>query len=190
MSHQFIECENEFHDVASTLALMAQISQSPLEEFAPWKWLVIMAHNALQGTCICYLQSTGGHGFNRKDVDKQILRREFQEPYASVERYPAPLKELLLRLPEPYHVEINNSKTRLSEPSDYLRWLCNWRDSFAHQAPAAYLIEQAIIRKAVVTALEKIHQLTGAEGYQVFPKFNEFHVEEKLLELRDNLSET
>src|SRR4051794_37959904 len=66
---------DEIADVVAALDLLGAVSPLLLRHPPLWKWLIIAAHNALQGAMVCALSGTAGVGALDNRSRNAVLER-------------------------------------------------------------------------------------------------------------------
>lgn len=59
---EWVRFQDEFDDAIISVDLLARLMQPVEREPLLWKWIIIAAHNALQGAMVCALSGTDGTG--------------------------------------------------------------------------------------------------------------------------------
>src|SRR4051812_15017130 len=91
---------DEIEDVLSSLDLLAIVVQLVRKNPSYWKWVIVAAHDALQGAMICALNDTSGVSvLEQKSARKMLDWLETQEGEVPNERL-AGFKTLLARCQE------------------------------------------------------------------------------------------
>lgn len=59
---KFIRIRDEFEDVLTSVELVANLLPAAEQDPLLWKWILVAAHNGLQGAMVCALSGTDGTG--------------------------------------------------------------------------------------------------------------------------------
>ena len=134
---------NEFTDAICSVQLVADLVQPVKRRPLLWKWIVVGAHNALQGAMVCALSGTDGTGALSKDSRIAMLNylqsaqrgvnppREFLADFSSLLRWVQQEKRMVDGVP-----------LRLSaQQRERFRKLNALRRGFAHYTPKGWSIE-------------------------------------------------
>jgi len=155
---------NQYEDALASLELVALVAPLVRDKPQYWKWVIVGAHNSLQGAMVCaYADSTGTSVLENKSAKKMLewlyADQTTRGPYP--EERLAPFGELLGRcvagssLFEPLVLTPEQHK-------DIKRLHEHFRNDFAHFTPKGWSIERAglprIIRAALDAAEELMHR--------------------------------
>jgi hypothetical protein len=154
---------DEREDVVVSLELVAHFAPLVREKPQHWKWIIVGAHDALQGAMVCaYADSTGTSVLDKKSAKEMLdwleADRATQGPYP--EDRLAPFGQLLDRC-------ITGSA--IFEPlvltpgqvEDIKRLHDHFRNKFAHFTPVGWSIEKAGLPRIVGAALDAAAVLMG-----------------------------
>jgi hypothetical protein len=64
---------NEYEDVLASTDLLALVAPSLGEQPSNWKWMIIAAHNGLQGALVCAIKDTSGTNVLKRKSAKERL---------------------------------------------------------------------------------------------------------------------
>jgi hypothetical protein len=146
---------DERDDVLASLELVAVLAGEAAHAPRHWKWLILAAHNALQGALVCALSGSDGTG-----ALTDHSRREWLEAYDRDADFPkerlADLKTLLKRERQ-QNSHPNDRECALcsteKQHRDLIR-LCGFRDDFTHFKAGGWSIEASGLPRIVWTAVD------------------------------------
>ena len=164
---------DEIDNVLASLDLLATLA--PLvkrrRSRSYWKWIIVGAHDAVQGAVVCAIADTTGTNVLSKKSGKTVLKwledtsKEFPGEYMA--DFETLLKRALIELP----------------PKDAkdIRKLHSLRNDFAHFTPKGWSIELAGLPRIIEAALRLVERLMQSDRIQYRMTGN------KTRRVRDNL---
>ncbi len=149
---------DEIENVLASLDLLATLT--PLvkkrRSRSQWKWIIVAAHDALQGALVCAVADTTGTNVLSKKSAKKMLdwlndtSKEYPGEYMA--DFGALLKRAAITLP--------------SGDAKDIRKLHGMRNEFAHFTPKAWSIELAGLPRIINAALRLIERLMQSDPVQ------------------------
>ena len=64
---------NEYEDVLASTDLLAIVAPGLRKQPSNWKWMILAAHNGLQGALVCAIQDTSATNILNKDSETKML---------------------------------------------------------------------------------------------------------------------
>ena len=182
---------DEFEEVFQGLNFIADILPLVREHPHYWKWIIISAHSALQGACVCMLTETAGTGALRKDATTKLLAR-LDEDAGSTNEWPderlADLSELLARLPVDLKIKIKELATPF--PFDVvgdIRRLHDMRNEFSHFTPKSWSIELAGLPRILEHTIGLIEEIAKSANYKRWNRFLDLPISQVADRIRSQL---
>lgn len=146
---------DEIENVLSSLEMMAHVARFAKKKsgLAQWKWLLVGAHDSIQGAIVCAIaDSTGTNILSKKSAAKVLNWLEDRSKNYSDE-YMADFKTLLKR---------TGVVLATSESKD-IRKLHSFRNDFAHFTPKTWSIELAGLPRIITVALKLVEHFMNAD---------------------------
>lgn len=186
---------DEYIDTAESLRAAAKFADDTHRDERSWKWLVVAAHSAVQGSFVLTL----ARGSSLETL-KRTHAKDWLKAYQSVEPWPKDLQlDYFLGL-------YRKAKKRAVAPSPSsgsfscearhdtaMRKLNDFRNGFIHFMPQGWSIELAGFPRLVLTCLEAARHLLWNSGAIVWPTDtlsrramgSANHLEKSLIRLQD-----
>jgi hypothetical protein len=151
---QFDEIEN----VLASLDLLAMLSPLVKQRRlrSHWKWIIVGAHDALQGALVCAIADTTGTNVLSKKSSKKMLNWLEDTSKAYPGEYMADFETLLKRA----------AVTLPPADAKDIKALHGLRNDFAHFTPKGWSIELAGLPRIIDTALRLVEQLMQSDQVQ------------------------
>ncbi len=153
---------NEYENVLASTDLLALAVSQLREQPSNWKWMMLAAHDALQGAMVCAVQNTSCTNILNKQSEKETLdwldKLEGDEPA----QYLADFLTLLKK----YRKKYPSSAITADQLNDIRKLHNQFRNNFAHFTPKGWSIEIAMLPKIIGNALNLVemamhqHQVT------------------------------
>jgi hypothetical protein len=153
---------NEYENVLASTDLLALAVSQLREQPSNWKWMMLAAHDALQGAMVCAGQNTSCTNILNKQSEKETLdwldKLEGDEPA----QYLADFLTLLKK----YRKKYPSSAITADQLNDIRKLHNQFRNNFAHFTPKGWSIEIAMLPKIIGNALNLVemamhqHQVT------------------------------
>lgn len=147
---------DEREDVLASIELVALLAGKVRCNPRCWKWLLLAAHNALQGALVCALSGSDGTGALTDKSRREVLRALRGEADFPKREVLADLMTLLKRERQqnshPNYREYALCSTA-RQHRDLIR-LCSFRNDFTHFKPAGWSIEVGGLPRIVLTAVD------------------------------------
>ena len=126
-----------------------------------WKWLIIGAHNALQGSMVCALSGSAGIGALEAKLQAAMLEHLQSDTGERPRERLAPFPVLLKWVRDTQRMaEFGGEPLTLTEAERKdLASLNTFRNKFVHFTPAGWSLESAGLPRIVLTALDKAEHL-------------------------------
>jgi hypothetical protein len=150
---------DERADVIAALDLVALVAPKCREQPSYWKWLIIAAHNALQGALVCCLSGSAGIGALTEKSQRAVLARMEAKCGAWPTERLAGFKQLVDwgcdtdRMQGHPLTLTHEQRTDLRHLNDELR------NQFSHFKPEHWSIEAAGLPRIVLTAIDAAEHL-------------------------------
>jgi hypothetical protein len=151
---------NEFTDAISSVQLVADLVGPVQRRPLLWKWIVIGAHNGLQGAMVCALSGTDGTGALKPASRKAML--EFLSgpmEHSIPDEWLADFPSLLNWVQDKTRMLGGEVWRPSAEKVRKLRQLNELRRNFAHYTPKSWSIESAGLPSIIGVALEGTEHL-------------------------------
>jgi hypothetical protein len=153
---------DERKDVIAAFELIGLIAPRCAAQPLLWKWLIIAAHNALQGALVCTLSGTAGIGALTGKSAAAVLKRLETDNGPRPKEWLAQFNELLEAGQDPVRLSyLGGEPLKLSElQRDDLRRLNDeFRNRFSHFKPIGWSIEEVGLPRIVLTAVDAAEHL-------------------------------
>jgi hypothetical protein len=152
---------DEYEDVLASTDLLAIIAPGLREQRSRWKWMILAAHNALQGAIVCAIQdSTGTNVLNREPAIKMLNWLDTNEGEPPRE-YLADFITLLKK----YRKTCTNAGVTARQLKNMKKLHREFRNIFAHFTPKHWSIEAVGLPAIIESALDLIE--TAMQQHQV-----------------------
>jgi hypothetical protein len=156
---------NEFTDAICSVQLVAELAQSVKQRPLLWKWIIIGAHNALQGAMVCALSESDGTGALTTKSRIEMLdylqnaREGVQPPREFLADY-----DTLFKCVQEAKRMIGGEPLCVSDlERKRLRKLNDLRRKLAHFTPKGWSIEAAGLPAIILAALDATEHLMLAQ---------------------------
>jgi len=158
---------SEFTDVISSVQLIATVVTTVLRQPVLWKWIVVAAHNGLQGAMVCNLSGTDGTGALRESSRKRMLAfLQDAKPGDPVpDEWLADFNNLLKWIQEPNRTVGYTSWHPTASQLKHIAKLHELRNQFSHYVPGSWSIEAIGLPAITATALDGTEHLMLSGGY-------------------------
>jgi hypothetical protein len=170
---------NEYEDVLASTDQLALVAPTLRKRPSNWKWMILAAHNGLQGALVCAIRDTSGTNVLKERSAKATLRwldsLEGKQPREHLDDFIALLKKY--RRMYPCHGTIKQLRQLRKLHKEF-------RNYFAHFVPTSWVIEIAMLPPMIESAL------TGIEAAMQQHKVAIFLEEEMQRRLEQNLEAT
>jgi hypothetical protein len=158
MAKRFVRFD-EIEDVLSSLDLLALVVPLLKREPSYWKWVIIAAHEGLQGAMVCSICDTSGISVldeqSAKAMQKYFETKEGGHPKERL----ADFMTLLSRSQKADLMDNHPLKLSHTQADDIQLLHKHFRNNFAHFVPKGWSIEKAGLPRLVRTALDAIEIL-------------------------------
>jgi hypothetical protein len=142
---------DEYEDVLASTELLAIVAPNLRKQPSNWKWMILAAHNGLQGALVCAIQDTSGTSIlDKKSATKVLNYLETPEGDMPQQRL-ADFTTLFRKYRKKY--PCNGTIQQLKQ---IRRLHQEFRNNFAHFVPAGWSIEVAMLPQIVESALDLI----------------------------------
>ena len=142
---------NEYEDVLSSTDLLALVAPKLREQPSHWKWMILAAHNGLQGALVCAIRDSSGTNILKERSAKAMLRWfntfEGERPREHLDDFIALLKKYRKEYP------CNGTIRQLKQLYKLHR---EFRNHFTHFVPIWWSIEIAMLPPMIESALDSI----------------------------------
>jgi hypothetical protein len=152
---------DEIENVLSSLDLLALVGKLVRTKPSYWKWVIIAAHDALQGATVCVLGGTSGVGvLDKKSASTMLVWFDSQKgeiPEERLAEFGTPLTRCQESPPtagEPLILK----KAQLKDINTLHKSL---RNKFSHFTPQGWSIEKVGLLRIIGTTINCIEQLMG-----------------------------
>ena len=144
---------DEIENVLASLDLLATLAPLVKKRRSHWKWIIVGAHDALQGALVCAVADTTGTNLLSKKSAKKMLDwlEDTSRKYPG--EYMADFATLLQRA----------AVTLPSQDAKDMRKLHRLRNDFAHFTPKGWCIELAGLPRIIEATLRLIERLTQSD---------------------------
>jgi hypothetical protein len=147
---------DEREDVLASMELIALLAGKVGNAPRHWKWLILAAHNALQGALVCALSGSDGTGALSNKSRREVLKAHNDWTDLPKRETLDDLRTLLKRereqSREPNRREYALCSTK-QQHRDLIR-LCNFRNDFAHFTPKGWSIQADGLSRIVLTGVD------------------------------------
>jgi hypothetical protein len=143
---------DEYEDVLASTDLLAIVAPNLRKQPSNWKWMILAAHNGLQGALVCAIQDTSVTNILEKKSATEMLNYletlQGDRPQEKLADFITLLKRYRRKYPSPgICVEQLKHIHKLHK---------QFRNNFAHFVPAGWSIEVAMLPQIVESALDLI----------------------------------
>ena len=142
---------NEYEDVLASTDLLALVAPSLREQPSNWKWMIIAAHNGLQGALVCAIKDDSGTNVLKNGSAKarlSWLRNPVGDaPREHLDEFIPLLKKYRKKYPCHGTIQQLNQLHKLHK---------EYRNNFAHFVPKGWAIEIAVLLAIIESALKLI----------------------------------
>jgi len=143
---------DEYEDVLASTDLLALVAPKLLKQPSSWKWMILAAHNGLQGALVCAIKDTSNTNILEKGSATKVLNYletlEGDEPQEKLADFITLLKRYRKKYP------CNGITTE--QLRRIHKFHKKFRNNFAHFVPTGWLIEVAILPAIIDSAVELI----------------------------------
>jgi len=198
---------NEFTDVQSSLRMVVNTLHLVPSDPSYWKWVILAAHSAVQGACVCLLTRTDGGGalskqnerewidFHQLGTQKAITENSGANWILGDRKTPdtfiAPLPVLLRRLPKEFRVEIPDKPNVVAtglRNQDFQR-LHKIRNKFTHFESIHMSLEVAGLPRIIGEAISLIERIVVSKQFHRKNRFQDLEIDPIILKCRLLLAE-
>jgi hypothetical protein len=152
---------DEIEDVLSSLSLLALVAGLIRKQPSYWKWMIVAAHDALQGAMVCALSGTSDVGaLDEKSIRETLEWLDTQQGQVPEERH-AYFKTLVARCLHNSHMDGEPLVLNVAQLKDISRLHDHFRNNFSHFTPKSWSIEKAGLPRIIGTAIDCIEDLMG-----------------------------
>jgi hypothetical protein len=148
---------DEREDVIASLDLLGLLVSKVDKNPRYWKWVIIAAQSALQGSLVCTLSGTAGIGALRKDLQAKWLdwfdHRSGPTPCTRLESFKT-LLEWACNPKRMVNSEAAPLKLSASQTRDLHKLHDHLRNQFTHFTPMGWTIVTADLPRIVLTSVE------------------------------------
>jgi hypothetical protein len=141
---------NERDDVISSTDLLALVSPTLKTTPTNWKWMILAAHNGLQGALVCAIKDSAGiNVLDKKSAAATLAWLENPtevEPPQRLDHFPALIKKFRKKYPDPM--------IALQQQKDLRKLHNEFRNNFTHFAPMQWAIEAVGLPRIIGAALD------------------------------------
>ncbi|MEZ5911785.1 MAG: hypothetical protein R3D84_05765 [Paracoccaceae bacterium] len=202
-SDSYVEMD-EFADVLSSLVTLREALRTVEVTPTSWKWIILAAHSALQGSCVCLLTRTDGSGALTEKAEMALrhyhdhsTQKAITEGHGGRWILPAPacpddrvanLPDLLRRLPTGLQIDSpkNGANPEMQPNLDIWR-LHDFRNRFTHFPSLHWSIEIAGLPRIIEEALALTRRITESSEYTQYNRFSEMDLEPIFTEIFNSL---
>jgi hypothetical protein len=153
---------DEYEDVLASTDLLAVVASGLKKQPSHWKWMILAAHNGLQGALVCAIQDTSATNIlDTKSATKMLNYLETLEGDMPQER----LADFIALL-EKYQTKYPCHGLTLEQLKNIHELHKQFRNNFVHFVPKGWWIETAMLPPIIGSALDLIeaamkqHQVT------------------------------
>jgi hypothetical protein len=149
---RFDEIDNVLASLEMMVVLAAELRKK--RRGTLWKWMVIGAHDALQGAIVCAVADSTGTNVLNKVSAKEML--QFLRGEAA--GYP---RKFMAK----FNVLLRHAKIKMSDvEKKCIRQLPRMRNDFVHFTPKSWSIEIGYMAKSVAAGLHAVEELMGRDA--------------------------
>ena len=152
---------DEVEDVLLSLDLLALVAELILKQPSYWKWMIIAAHDALQGAMVCALNDTSGVNVLADRSARETLEWHDAPKGTMPNQWLAGFESLLTRCQDKSRMEDEPLVLTKEQLKDLRRLHEEFRNNFSHFTPMSWSIEIAGLPRIVGTAVDCIEYLMG-----------------------------
>jgi hypothetical protein len=152
---------DEIEDVLSSLDLLALVGGLVRKNPSYWKWVIVAAHDALQGAIVCALGGTSGISVLDKESAHETLERFDTQQGEIPEESLADFETLLARCQDNSYMENEPLVLNITQLEDINIIHEHFRNNFSHFTPKSWNIEKVGLPRIVGTAVDCIEDLMG-----------------------------
>lgn len=143
---------DEYEDVLASTDLLALVAPKLRKQTSSWKWMILAAHNGLQGALVCAIKDTSNTNILDKGSAKKVLNYLETLEGDRPEEKLADFATLLKRYRKKYPCnDITTEQFRLIHKLHK-----NFRNNFTHFVPTGWLIQVAVLPPVIKSALDLI----------------------------------
>jgi hypothetical protein len=157
---------DEFEDVLASTDLLAIVAPRLLEQPSNWKWMIIAAHNGLQGALVCAIRDSSGTNVLKKRSAKAMLtwldNPAGPPPQEHLDDFIPLLKKYRKKYP---------CRGTIQQLRQIHKLHSEFRNSFIHFVPGGWSIELAMLPAIIRTGLDLIE--AAMQQHQVAIHFEE-----------------
>jgi hypothetical protein len=154
---------DEIEDVLVSADLIALTAPLVARSPSYWKWIIVGAHNALQGAMVCALCDTNGTSVLTEKSASQMLNWLQKSANQRGEPPQQRLAEFLVLLERCIGGQFNCKKLGVTPDQllDIQRLHKEFRNNFAHFTPKGWAIEKLGLPRIINAALNAVGDLMG-----------------------------
>ena len=140
---------DEIENVLSSLDLLAELAPIVKKRRVFWKWIIIAAHDAVQGALVCSIADLTGTSV----LDKKSAKKMLDWLDDTSKKYPGEWMADFTTLLQRAAIDMAPSEAK------DIRRLHSFRNDFAHFTPKSWSIEIAGLPRIVGVALRLVEDL-------------------------------
>lgn len=157
MSKEFVRFD-EIEDVLVSVELVHRVTLDLSKQPSLWKWAIVAAHAALQGSMVCVVSGTAGIGaLSRQSADA------WHSWYGGDRNAPMPYEHLADFATLLKRARKKGFTVGVTQIKDIMRLHSDFRNNFSHFTPKSWSIEKAGLPRIVNTTLEAVEQLMARD---------------------------
>jgi hypothetical protein len=142
---------DEHRDVLASTDLLALVGSSLKKRPSNWKWMILAAHNGVQGALVCAIQDSSGTNILSKQSAAEMLNwldtLQGGRPKEQLADFSMLLKKFRKKYPAILTYEQHRRLLKLHR---------EFRNKFAHFTPTHWSIEISILPSLIETAIDLI----------------------------------
>jgi hypothetical protein len=143
---------DEYEDVLTSTDLLALVAPKLRKQTSSWKWMILAAHNGLQGALVCAVKDTSNTNVLENGSAAKMLNYlktlEGERPLARLTDFATLLKRYRKKYPSN---DITTEQLKLIQKLHK-----QFRNNFAHFVPTGWLIEVALLPPIIESAVKLI----------------------------------
>lgn len=153
---------DEIEDVLSSLNLLVLVARLVRKHPAYWKWIIVAAHDALQGSMVCALNDTSGVNFLAEKSARKTLEWHNKLEGNVPDQRLADFESLLARCQDKSLMEDEPLVVTEEQLKDVIRLHAEFRNNFSHFTPMGWSIEVAGLPRIIRTAIDFVEYLMSS----------------------------
>jgi hypothetical protein len=144
---------DEYEDVLASTDLLALVAPTLLNQPSNWKWMILAAHNGMQGALVCAIQDSSITSVLKEKSAAKVLKyletREGEMPQEWLADFTTLFRKYRRKYPCTGTIQQLKHIRRLHQ---------EFRNNFAHFVPASWSIEKAGLPEIIRSALTLIEE--------------------------------